>query len=147
MRRYAAYGRLNAGRSKEPRAQCLVRPAERGLAAAVRALSRGRPVPCVCVSPLPIKCPKAVAVFTCALKAPPELVITGVRRDRQAPPPATNARARPLWPAFSADPHPRPSPWTAFSRGCEAFPSLSRDPAPPAKRAQPRQTSAARHRT
>jgi hypothetical protein len=93
------------------------------------------------------KCPNALAVFTCAPKAPPEPVITGVRHERQAPPPATTARARPPWLALSVDPHPRSSPWTAFPRGCEAFPSLSRDPAPPEKQAQPRWTSVARRRT
>jgi hypothetical protein len=50
------------------------------------------------------KCPKALVVFTCAPKALPEPVITGVRRERQAPPPATTARARPPWPALSVDP-------------------------------------------
>jgi hypothetical protein len=93
------------------------------------------------------KCPEALAVFTCAPKAPLEPVITEVRRERQAPPSASTARARPSWPALSVDPQPRPSPWTAFPRGCESFPSFSRDPAPPEKQAQPRRTSAARHRT
>jgi hypothetical protein len=46
-----------------------------------------------------------------------------------------------LTPALPVDPQPRPSPWTASPRGCEAFPSLSRDIASPEKRAQPHRTS------
>jgi hypothetical protein len=64
MQRYVAYGRLNVGRSKEPRARCLVRSAERGLAAAARAPERGRPAPRACVLPPPISAPKALDVFT-----------------------------------------------------------------------------------
>jgi hypothetical protein len=47
---------------------------------------------------------EALVVSTCAPKAPPEPVITGVRRGRQAPPPATTAQARPPWPAIPVDP-------------------------------------------
>jgi hypothetical protein len=49
----------------------------------------------------------------------------------------------PPWPAFSIDPQPRLSPWIASPRGREAFPSLSRGPAPPEQRARPHRTSAA----
>jgi hypothetical protein len=93
------------------------------------------------------KCSEALSVFTCAPKALPEPVITGVRGERQAPPPATTARAWPPWPALSINPQLRLSPWTAFPRGCEAFLGLSRDPASTEKQAQPRRTSAARRRT
>jgi hypothetical protein len=93
------------------------------------------------------KCTKVLVVITCAPRAPPEPVITRVRREWQAPSPATTTRARPPWPAFPVDSQPRPSPWTASPRGYEAFPSLSRDPASLEKRAQPRRTSAPRHRT
>jgi hypothetical protein len=93
------------------------------------------------------KCHKAIAVFTRAPKLPPKPVVTGVHCERQAPPPATTARARPPWPAFSIDPQPRSSPWTASSRVLEAFPSLSWDPTPPEQRARPRRTLAASHHT
>jgi hypothetical protein len=63
-----------------------------------------------------------------------------------SPPPAIPARARPPWPALPDDPQPRPSPWTASPKGCEAFPSLSRGIASPEKRARHHRTSADRRR-
>jgi hypothetical protein len=54
--------------------------------------------------------PEALAVCTRAPKAPPEPEITGVRRGKQAPPPAITARARPLWLAPSVDPSLAPAP-------------------------------------
>jgi hypothetical protein len=54
--------------------------------------------------------PAALAVCTSAPRAPPEPEITGVRRGKQAPPPAISARARPLWPAPSVDPRLTPAP-------------------------------------
>jgi hypothetical protein len=57
-----------------------------------------------------------------------------------------HSRAWPPWPAFSVDLQPRPSPWTTSPRGHEAFPSLSRGPAPLKQRARLGQSSTARHR-
>jgi hypothetical protein len=125
---------------------CLTGSTRTGCSSACPA--RGHPHPTLLRLALAYKCPpEAFAICTCAPKAPPEPEITRVRRGKQAPPPPITARARPPWPAFPVDPQPRPSPWTASPRGCEDFPSLSRDIASPEKRAQPRRTSAARHRT
>jgi hypothetical protein len=71
---------------------------------------RGRPAPRVCTLPSPINAPEALVVCTRAPKAPTEPDITGIRRGKQAPPPAITARARPLWQAPSVGPQPRPSP-------------------------------------
>jgi hypothetical protein len=90
--------------------------------------------------------PEALAVCTRAPKAPPEPEITGIRRGKQSPPPAITAQARPLWPAPSVDPQPRPSPWTASPWSREASPSLSRGIASPERRIHPRRTSVARRR-
>jgi hypothetical protein len=108
--------------------------------------ARGRPASCVCTSPSPISAPEALAVCTHAPRAPLEPEITGVHRGKRAPPPAITAQARPLWPVFSVNPQPHPSPWIASSRACGASPSLSRGIASPEKRIHPRRTSVTRHR-
>jgi hypothetical protein len=54
--------------------------------------------------------PEALAVGTCTPRASPEPEITGARREKQAPPPAISAQARPSWPAFFVEPQHRPIP-------------------------------------
>jgi hypothetical protein len=54
--------------------------------------------------------PEALAIGTRAPRAPSEPEITGARREKQAPPPAISAQARPSWPAPSVGPQPRPNP-------------------------------------
>jgi hypothetical protein len=93
------------------------------------------------------KCRKAIAVFPRAPKLPPKPMVTGVRRERQAPPPATTARVQPPWPAFSVDPNLARALGQLPREAMKLFPSLSRDPTPPEQRARPHRASAARHRT
>jgi hypothetical protein len=90
--------------------------------------------------------PKALAVGTCTSRASPEPEIIGARREKQAPPPAISAQARPSWPAFSVEPQPRPSPWITSQWSREASPSLSRGIASLERRFHPRRTSIFRRR-
>jgi hypothetical protein len=87
---------------------------------------------------------EALAIGTHAPRASPEPEVTGARREKQAPPPAITARARPSWPAPSVEPQPRPSPWTASPWSREASPSLSRGIASPERRIHPHRTSVTR---
>jgi hypothetical protein len=58
-----------------------------------------------------------------------------------SPRPARAARGRPPWPNHSRPPPLDPSPRIASSRGREAFPNLSRGPAPPEQCAHARRSS------
>jgi hypothetical protein len=110
MRRFATYGRLNSGRSKEPRARRCVRPAERGLATAAHPLARSPLLARLCLAPS-ISAPMALAVFPHrpSLSSKPE--ITGDRRREQAPPFAKPPELQPPWPA-----HPSHSQSTIAAR-------------------------------
>jgi hypothetical protein len=103
MRRFATYGRLNLGRSKEPRARRRVRPAECGLAAAARAPARGCPSPRACASPV-YKYAHGLSwpPRTPSLSSKPE--VTGDRRTERAPPPTKPPDLRPPQPAHPSHP-------------------------------------------
>jgi hypothetical protein len=98
--------------------------------------------PCPSMPEGAYKCPWCATVHPSHRLTPRVKIPTPARSAS----PAITTRARSPWLALPVDPHPRPSPWTASPRGCEAFPRSSRDIASPEKRARPRWTSATRRR-
>jgi hypothetical protein len=114
---------LNKGRNIPPR----VRSRAQALGLALAARCAPRPVGS-CPPRLRLAMPEGAYKFSWCVAVHPSLRLTprAETPTSASSPPAITARARPPWPALPVDPQPRPSPWMASPRGCEAFQSLSR---------------------
>jgi hypothetical protein len=136
---FGAYERLNMSRSKPPRARPRLARQYTLDRAPASSHARSR----VCARAHAYKVPQG-------LDRTPSHAITRARAwDHWSSPlrASTTARTRPPWPAIPVDPQPRLNPWTASSRGCEAFPSLNQGPALLEQWDRPHWTSAAHRRT
>jgi hypothetical protein len=108
--------------------------------------TRGRPAPRVYTLPSPISAPRGLSRLHLSTQS------LARARDHRSSPLKASATARHHCPSTAVvtnlfyDPQPRLSPWTAFLRGYEASPSLSRGIASLEEQNHPGRTSAARHR-
>jgi hypothetical protein len=90
---------------------------------------------------LAYKCPRGLSRLHSRTQSPAQA------RDHRSSPWKVSATARHHCPSTTVvaslfcQPQPRPSPWTASPRGCEASPSLSQGIASPEKWNHPRRTS------
>jgi hypothetical protein len=125
---------LNTGRTKPPH----VRRGQ-ALGNAPRARPHARPrAPLAAPVPTLVSCPR-VAIkpalmhghLPCHPSAPRLAFLIQPAAPATSPRPIRAARGCPPWPNHSCPPPLDPSPRIASSRGREAFPSLSRGPAPP----------------